>query len=227
MRAIILAGGYGSRLAPLTRRIPKSLAPVAGQPIIAHLLQMISEANLAKAIISLNKNQSEIQDYFGDGSEFGVSVEYHYEHSENDLDKPGAVGALNALVRELGPEESFVIGGDNIVYGLDLDKMLAFHKGQKASATLALYELSNPRLVELYGICKTDADGRIVEFQEKPSQKEAVSRLASTAVYIMGETFLRQKLPEYLAAMKGKADRIGDLWHHYLDSDELYGFAFT
>ncbi|MBI4360305.1 NDP-sugar synthase [Candidatus Micrarchaeota archaeon] len=227
MRAIILAGGYGKRLAPLTLRLPKALVAVAGEPIISHLLHLISEAHITRAVISLNKNQKQIEEFFGDGSDFGVSVEYHYEHSESDLDKPGAVGALSELVSELGPEESFVIGGDNIVYGLDLDKMLAFHKSSRAAATLALYELSNPRLVELYGVCKTEPDGRIAAFQEKPSAKDAVSRLASTAVYVMGESFLREKLPAYVQEKKGEADRIGDLWLHYLDSEDLYGFAFS
>lgn len=213
-------------MAPLTLRLPKALVSVAGEPIISHLLHLISEAKITKAVISLNKNQKQIEEFFGDGSNFGVSVEYHYEHSESDLDKPGAVGALSDLVSELGPEESFVIGGDNIVYGLDLDKMLAFHKANAAATTLALYELSNPRLVELYGVCKTDPDGRIAAFQEKPSPKDAVSRLASTAVYVMSESFLREKLPAYVQEKKGGADRIGDLWHHYL-GDELYGYCFS
>lgn len=227
MRAIILAGGYGKRLAPLTMRLPKALVSVAGEPILSHLLHLVSDANVSNAVISLNKNQKPIEEFFGDGSDFGVSLQYHYEHSESDLDKPGAVGALSDLASELGPQESFVIGGDNIVYGLDLNKMLAFHKSNKATATLALYELSNPRLVELYGVCKTEPDGRICAFQEKPSTKNALSRLVSTAVYVMSESFLRQRLPEYVEEKKGEADRIGDLWHHFLDSEELYGFSFS
>ncbi|MBI5226149.1 NDP-sugar synthase [Candidatus Micrarchaeota archaeon] len=226
MRAIILAGGYGSRLQPLTLRIPKALVSVAGEPVLAHLLHLIEKAQISKVVLSLNKNQEPIEEFFGDGSDFGIDLEYHYEHSESDLDKPGAVGALNQLVQELGPEESFVIGGDNTVYGLDLDKMLAYHRQKHAAATLALYELSNPRLVEQYGVTKTDAEGRIVAFQEKPSVKEAVSKQASTAVYIMGETFLRKAIPDYIAST-GKADRIGDLWHHYVKTQELYGFPFS
>lgn len=226
MRAIILAGGYGSRLQPLTLRIPKAQVNVAGEPVLAHLLHMVEKAQVSKAVVSLNKNQESIEEAFGDGSDFGIDIEYHYEHSESDLDKPGAVGALHQLVQELGPEESFVIGGDNTVYGLDLDRMLSFHRQKQAAATLALYELSNPRLVEQYGVTKTDPDGRILTFQEKPSMKDAVSRLASTAVYVMSESFLRKSLPEYVKKAK-TADRIGDLWHHFVDLQPLYGFAFS
>ncbi len=227
MRAIILAGGYGSRLAPLTLRIPKALVNVSGEPVLAHLLYLIEKADISKVVISLNKNQECIEEVFGDGSDYNVSIEYHYEHSQGDLDKPGAVGALHRLAKELGPEESFVIGGDNTVYGLDLDRMLAFHRSKKASATMALHELSNPRLVEQYGVVKTDSDGRITGFQEKPSVKEALSRLASTAVYVMSESFLREKLPAYVKSRQDKADRIGDLWHHYVAREPLYGFSFN
>ncbi|MBI2445383.1 NDP-sugar synthase [Candidatus Micrarchaeota archaeon] len=230
MRAIILAGGYGSRLQPLTLRIPKAQVSVAGEPVLAHLLHMVESANVSKVVVSLNKNQESIEEAFGDGSEFGVDMEYHYEHSESDLDKPGAVGALYQLVQELGPEESFVIGGDNTVYGLDLDRMLTYHRQKQAAATLALYELANPRLVEQYGVTKTDTEGRIVAFQEKPSVKEALSRQASTAVYILSESFLRKSLPEFVQWAKdkaGKADRIGDLWHHFYQNLPLYGFAFS
>lgn len=230
MRAIILAGGYGSRLQPLTLRIPKAQVSVAGEPVLAHLLHMVESANVSRVVVSLNKNQASIEETFGDGSDFGVDLEYHYEHSESDLDKPGAVGALHQLVQELGPEESFVIGGDNTVYGLDLDRMLTYHRQKQAAATLALYELSNPRLVEQYGVTKTDTDGRIVAFQEKPAMKNALSRQASTAVYILSESFLRKSLPEFVQWAQGnagKADRIGDLWHHVYQDLPLFGFAFS
>ncbi len=226
MRAIILAGGYGSRLQPLTLRIPKAQVSVAGEPVLSHLLHMVEKAQVSKVVVSLNKNQASIEAFFGDGSDFGIDLEYHYEHSQSDLDKPGAVGALYQLVQELGPEESFVIGGDNTVYGLDLDKMLVYHRQKQAAATLALYELSNPRLVEQYGVTKTDTEGRIVGFQEKPSMKEALSRQASTAVYVMSETFLRKSLSEYVQSSP-KADRIGDLWHHFVSKQPLYGFVFS
>jgi len=230
MRAIILAGGYGSRLQPLTLRIPKAQVSVAGEPVLAHLLHMVEKADVSKVVVSLNKNQESIEEFFGDGSDFGVEMEYHFEHSESDLDKPGAVGALLQLVEELGPEESFVIGGDNTVYGLDLDRMLTYHRQKQAAATLALYELSNPRLVEQYGVTKTDSDGRIVAFQEKPSMKDALSKQASTAVYILSESFLRKSLPEFVQWAKGKAgkaDRIGDLWNHFYQTQHLYGFPFS
>ncbi len=230
MRAIILAGGYGSRLQPLTLRIPKAQVSVAGEPVLAHILHLVEKANVSKVVVSLNKNQESIEEFFGDGADFGIDLEYHYEHSESDVDKPGAVGALHELVQELGPEESFVIGGDNTIYGLDLDRMLTFHRQKQAAATLALYELSNPRLVEQYGVTKTDTEGRITAFQEKPSMKDAISRQASTAVYLLSETFLRKSLPEFVQWAKGKAgkaDRIGDLWNHFYQTQHLYGFPFS
>ncbi|MBI5036928.1 NDP-sugar synthase [Candidatus Micrarchaeota archaeon] len=224
MRAIILAGGYGSRLAPLTLRLPKSLVPVAGESVLAHLLKMTADTHVSSVVISLNNNQKLIEQTFG-ANAFGIPLTYHYEESRSDADKPGAIGALAGLVGALGAEESFVLGADNAVYGLDLRKMSEFHHSRKAKATLAFYELDNPRLVELYGIAKLEKDGRVGAFQEKPKASEAFSNLASTAVYLLSPEFLEADLPGYVKAGHSR-DRLGDLWNHFVGKIPLYGFPF-
>ena len=226
MRAIILAGGYGSRLAPLTLRLPKVLVPVAGEPPIVHQVKMLKNAGVTNVVVSLNHNQQAIEKRLGNGSAYGVRISYAYEKSFSDADKPGAIGALNNLVGELGAEDSIILGGDNTVYGLDLKKMLAAHKkSKKAEATLALYQLENKRLVQLYGIAVIDPKGRITGFQEKPSPEAAKSTLASTAVYIVSGAFLGKRIPAYVAAGHSR-DRIGDLWQHYVSKAKIHGFPF-
>lgn len=226
MRAIILCGGYGKRLAPLTLRLPKSLVPVAGESVLGHLLRLCSISGITHAVLSLNVNQKVVEDHFG-AHAFGMKLSYHYESSKSDADKPGAIGALYQVVQELGSEESVLLGGDNTVFGLDLKKMLAFHRGKKAAATLALYELTNQKLVCLYGIAKSDPDGRLSLFQEKPKSDEAVSNTASTLLYVLSEEFLSKHLADYVENQRGKTDQIGDLWNYFVDKIPLYGFPFS
>jgi len=230
MKAILLAGGFGTRLLPLTYRIPKVMVPVAGKPVMQHLVEVCKAAEVEEIIVSLNQSQKSIEEYFGDGIKFGTRISYAYEDSQRDDDKLGAIGAIQHALSKTGvPKECLIIGGDNVFYGLDLSKLGEFHKKSGAFATMVLYQLADKRDCEQYGVVEVDARGRVLRMQEKPRVEEAVSSLACAAVYQVGEAFLKEYLPRYVeeARKRGeKADRLGDLWSSFVKEIPLYGHAF-
>ncbi|MEK6923850.1 MAG: NDP-sugar synthase [Candidatus Micrarchaeota archaeon] len=231
VKAILLAGGYGTRLMPLTLRLAKVMVPVAGKPVLEHLVRACAAAGVEEAVISLNTHQGAVESYFGDGSKFGVPIRYVFESSMSDEDKFGAIGAIEYAARQAGISDGcVVINGDNIFYGLDLRRLEEHHGKKGGSATLALFTLNDKRDVEQYSAVKVDRDGRIVAFQEKPKVDEAVSNLASVGIYRLGEQVLREYLPGYVAEHKKlskKPDRVGDLWQNFFVRMPIYGHAFS
>ncbi len=119
IRAILLAGGYGTRMQPLSWPPPKVLLPIAGKPGIRHILELLRDAGIHDVIISLNTKQRRVEEYLG--SSLGpVKIRYCYEESNGDKDKRGALGAIAHVVSTFGvPKECIVIGSDNFIYGLD------------------------------------------------------------------------------------------------------------
>ncbi len=230
IKALILAGGYATRLQPLSLRIPKVMVPIAGKPVLEHLISMLKNAGITDIVVSLNKNQRVIEKHFGDGRKFGVILSYVYEDSMTDEDKFGAIGAIAYALSKAGvPKECIVIGGDNIVMGLDLKKMREEHKKNKSMITVAFFKLAKKEHAQHYGIAKLDSKNRILDFQEKPRAEEAFSTLASTLVYHIEEEFLHEYLPAYINKRKllgSKPDRPGDMLKHFVDKLPLYGHAF-
>jgi len=231
LKAVILVGGYATRLMPLSLRIPKVMVPVAGRPGLEHLIRACKNAEIHDVVISLNSNQRTIEEYFGDGARFGVRITYVYEDSMNDADKFGAIGAIEYTLKKTGmPDECLILNGDNIFYGLDLKRLKHAHARNKGHATLALYTLEKKSEVELFSAVQVDPHGRVLKFQEKPKLAEAVSNLASVGIYHVGKPFLEEHLPEFIRHRKGmgkKADSPGTLWQHFVEKAELYGHAFT
>lgn len=230
MKAIILAGGYGTRMYPLTLRTPKPLLPVAGKPVLEHILGLLAASGVPEAVISLKESQRKIERYFGKGNRLGMHLTYAYEPDVGEQAKMGSVGALaNVFKEHCEPSECLVIGADNFLFGLDLRKLQESHRHRKAHATLALFDLRAKEDVRHFGIAEVDEKGRIRQFQEKPSVEKAASKLASTAVYHLEESFVREHLPAYVKlqhAQGKKADRIGDLWTHFVSSLALHGYPF-
>ncbi|MFH1200150.1 MAG: NDP-sugar synthase [Candidatus Micrarchaeota archaeon] len=230
MKAVILAGGYGTRLYPLTMRTPKPLLPLAGKPIVEHLIESLAASGVNDLVVSIKQDQMRIAEKLGDGSALGCKISYAVEPAASEDNKLGSVGALEYVFSRMGdPVECFVVGADNYFHGLDYRKLKEFHSSKSAHATIALYHLPDPAQAMHYGVAAVDAHGRITKFQEKPQPGKAASALASTAAYYLDDDFLCRHIPDYCgsARRQGKsADRIGDLWEHYLDSLHLYGYAF-
>jgi len=236
MKAVLLAGGYGTRLAPITMRIPKVMIPIAGKPSIQHLIEQLREAGIVEIILSVNTTQKKIEEYFGNGSTFGVKISYIYEHTKSDAEKPGAVGAINNIIQESSKkgaekDDYIIIGADNFVWGLNLKKFIEFYGEKKAEAAIALYDLPNRSDVEHFGVVQLDEHERIIRVQEKPKIEETISKLASTAIYLMSEKLAFEKLPDYVKTQKEqnkKPDRIGDMWINFVETNsQVYGFKFS
>jgi len=174
MKAIILAGGLGTRLRPLTDKTPKPLLPIKGKPILEHIINNLKSHGITDIILSVGYRAETIEAYMGDGSKFGVNLSYSLEY------RPlGTGGALKKAAA--GIKETFIaINGDNLA-DFDWTDILKAHKKNKAKITLALYPVKD---VTKYGIAKLDGE-KIVEFIEKPTKEEAPSNLNNAGAYVM------------------------------------------
>lgn len=198
MRVLILAGGFATRLWPITLFWPKPLLPVAGVPIIDHILRLIPEELLPVAV---NTNRRFAQDFFAWAK--GKPVDLVVEEVRSEEEKLGAVGSLAHLVGKLDLQEDLlVIGGDNLL-DIDLRSFLAASEGHPC---VALYDLGDSqRAARRYGVAVVEG-GWIVEFQEKPENPR--SPLASTACYFFPKEVL-PLLSTYLAQAPAGKDAPG------------------
>lgn len=174
MKAMILAGGLSTRLYPLTKDVPKPLVPVAGVPNAAHLLRYLKSYGFDEIAINLHYLADSIVETLGDGSRWGVALEYSYEP-----ELLGSAGGVKKMQSFFGDEPFVVIGCDEVT-DLRLDRLFAFHRDAGAVATIGLVECDE---VEQYGVVVTDARGKIIGFQEKPPKGTERSKLANTGVY--------------------------------------------
>ena len=175
MKAVVMAGGEGSRLRPLTSSMPKPLVPVAGRPIMEHILLHLRRHQLRDVVATVQYMGASIRNYFGDGSEQGVALTYSVEDSPL-----GTAGSVMLARQQLG-EPFVVISGDSLT-DIDLGAAARFHRERKAIATIVLKPVPNP--LE-YGVVVVDEGGAVQRFIEKPSWGEVISDLANTGIYIL------------------------------------------
>jgi NDP-sugar pyrophosphorylase family protein len=173
--AVILAGGLGTRLYPVTYEIPKPLIPVQGRTLTEHVIDILREHGITDVILAVGYKAQQIKEYFGDGDGFGVRITYIEER-----EPLGTGGWMHLLSQERVPREEFIVlNGDNL-FDLDLHAMLARHKSEGALVTIGLTAVDD---VEHYGVVEMQ-DHRILRFVEKPSRDEAPSHLISSGYYI-------------------------------------------
>ena len=175
MKAVVMAGGEGSRLRPLTSSLPKPLVPVAGRPIMEHILLHLRRHQLRDVVATVQYMGASIRNYFGDGSEQGVALTYSVE------DSPLGTAGSVILARQQLNETFVVISGDSLT-DIDLGAAARFHRERKAIATIVLKPVPNP--LE-YGVVVVDEGGAVQRFIEKPSWGEVISDLANTGIYIL------------------------------------------
>jgi mannose-1-phosphate guanylyltransferase len=171
---MILAGGLSTRLYPLTKQVPKPLVPVAGVPNAEHVVRYLKTYGFDDIAINLHYLPDAIVQTLGDGSRFGVRLEYSYE-----AELLGSAGGVKRMQRFFGDEPFAVVGCDDLT-DLPLDALTAFHRERDAVATIGLVECER---VDQYGVVVTGERGRIVEFQEKPAPGTERSHLANTGIY--------------------------------------------
>ncbi|AGP31398.1 mannose-1-phosphate guanylyltransferase [Corynebacterium terpenotabidum] len=156
--AVILVGGKGTRLRPLTNTIPKPMLPVAGYPFLQHLLARIREAGMTHVVLGTSFKAEFFEEFFGDGHDLGLEIEYVVE------DQPlGTGGGIRNVLDHLRHERAMVFNGD-VLGGTDLEAVLRTHVDNDAEVTLHLLQVADPRA---FGCVPTDADGRVTDFLEK------------------------------------------------------------
>lgn len=174
MKAVVLAGGFGTRLRPVLSDRPKPMAPVLGKPFLEYLIRFIREQGITEIVLCLYYLADKIVDYFGDGSRLGVNIEYSVE------DEPlGTAGALKNSGRYL-TETFYVLNGDTYLE-IDLRKLLRYHRARRGLATISLVRNLNP---ERYGSVKVSGDGRVLGFVEKTYVNSRKAAYVNAGVYL-------------------------------------------
>ena len=175
MKAVIMAGGEGTRLRPQTSNLPKPMLPLVGRPMMEHIVSLLRRHGVTDIVVTVAFLPNAIRSYFGDGSELGVRMVYAME--ETPL---GTAGSVRNAREEL-TERFLVISGD-VLTDIDLTSMMQFHEKNKALATLALCAVENP--LE-FGIVITREDGSIERFLEKPGWGQVFSDTINTGIYVL------------------------------------------
>ncbi len=183
MKAVVMAGGEGSRLRPLTLERPKPMLPVVNRPVLGHILHLLKQHDIVDVILTLQYQPAYIQDYFGDGRAFGVNIEYVVE--ESPLGTAGGVKNAQSL---LDKDRSFLVISGDALTDFDLTQMIAYHRRRGALLTMALYPVTDP--LE-YGIINIQEDGRVTQFLEKPKWGAVISDTVNTGIYVMEPEVLR------------------------------------
>ena len=183
MKVVIIAGGQGTRIASVNSEIPKAMIPVCGKPIIEYEVELCKRYGYTDFLFIIGYMGDKISSYFGDGSKWGVSIDYYQET------KPlGTAGALGYLKDKL-TEDFFVFYGDTIV-DFDMKSMLEFHQQKKADATLFLHPNDHPYDSDIVDLAP---DGRVRKFYNKPHEDRFVSRnIVNAALFIFSPSILTQ-----------------------------------
>src|SRR5216683_3268120 len=176
MKAILLAGGKGTRLRPLTIHTPKPIVPIFNRPFLHYQLDLLKQVpEIDEAILSLNYQPRRIEEIFGDGSDSGLAIRYVVEPAP--LGTGGAVRYAGESVRD-----SVVVFNGDVLTQVDLGTVIALHRERKAKATIVLTPVENP---SAYGLVETDARGHILRFLEKPNADEITCDTINAGIYVL------------------------------------------
>jgi mannose-1-phosphate guanylyltransferase / phosphomannomutase len=210
MKAVVLAGGLGTRLHPLTVNLPKPMVPVANQPLMEYVIYLLRKHKIKDVTALLYHQPNIIKDYFGDGGKFGVNLAY--VEAKEDY---GTAGAVRFAAQNF--KEPFLVISADLITDFDLQAIIKFHQEKKSLATLVLTRVANPLQ---YGIVITGKDGRIKHFLEKPSWSEVFSDTVNCGIYILDPAVL-----EYIAPGR-PVDFSQDLFPTLLSEGKpIYGYV--
>lgn len=175
MKAVIMAGGEGTRLRPLTCNRPKPMVPILNRPMMEHIIQLLKRHGFSAIASTLWYLPEHVTDYFQDGSRFGVQMEYYVER-----EPLGTAGSVKNASEFL--DDTFIVVSGDALTDIDLSEAIAFHKARGSVATLVLKSVPNPLS---YGVVLTTGEGRITQFLEKPSWDQVFSDTVNTGIYIL------------------------------------------
>ena len=211
-QAVILVGGQGTRLRPLSYQAPKSMMPVLNRPFLEHTLAYLKNHGVSEVILTLSYLPETIQRHLGDGANQGIRLSYVVEDSPL-----GTAGAVKNTEAHLAG--TFAVLNGDIFTDLDLAELVTFHRHKGAKVTIALTYVENP---SAFGVVETESDGRVKRFIEKPSPDQITSHWINAGIYIIEPEVLRH-VPESSHYMFERG-----LFPRLLELDEpVYGYPFN
>jgi len=210
-QTVILVGGQGTRLKPLSDYLPKPMMPVLNQPFLAHTIAYLKKFGIGEITLALSYLPKVVQGYLGDGSKLGVKLNYTMEDSPL-----GTAGAVKNAEQHLNT--TFAVLNGDIFTDLDITDMLTFHQHKKAEATIALAWVDNP---SAFGVVETETDGRVRRFMEKPDPERITTNWINAGIYILEPEVLK-----YIPAQTHYMFERG-LFPQLIELDEpVYGYPF-
>ena len=182
MKAIILVGGEGTRLRPLTFEMPKQMLPLLGRPFIEHVCEFLGQHGITEVVLSLGYKPHSFVEAYPDGVIAGLQVEYVTEPAPLDT-----AGAIRFAAVTAGVTDTFVVMNGDVFTDFDLSALVNFHKEKNAIATISLQPVEDP---SRFGVVLTDDEGRVQSFIEKPPRDEASTNLINAGTYVMDPTII-------------------------------------
>src|SRR6266545_4289654 len=176
MKAVVMAGGEGTRLRPMTSSMPKPLLPVVNRPIMEHVLRLLKRHGFTDTVVTVQFLASLVRNHFGDGEDLGMNLQYANE--ETPL---GTAGSVKNAEEALADGTFLVISGDALT-DFNLSDLVRFHRDKGALVTVCLTHVPNP--LE-FGITIVGEDGRVERFLEKPTWGQVFSDAVNTGIYVM------------------------------------------
>lgn len=214
MRAIVLVGGEGTRMRPLTWRTAKALVPVLGRPLLDHLVLHLKQHGFDHVTLAMTQRNPAIRDVLGNGDALGVHIEYAYE--DTPLGSGGAIASIAAAWLHEGWRDTFAVVNGDVITDLNVSAMLDNHRATDAVLSLSLHEVEDP---SPFGVVDIAENGRISRFVEKPTAEEAPSRLINAGTWLFE--------PELVERMDGSTfNRVEDnLFPQLCEAGEaVFGF---
>ena len=186
MKGMILAAGEGRRLRPLTDQLPKPMLPLAGRPLLEHIIVHLRNCGIDDLAVNLYHLPAAVIDYFGDGHRWNLNLRYSVE--ERLLGSAGGVKRLQSFF-----DDTFVVYYGDVLTWADLRPMIAFHQQARVPATMGLYRVPDPWN---RGVVQLDERGTIVRFEEKPPRNQVFSNLANAGIYVLEPSILARIPPD-------------------------------
>ncbi|HJX05577.1 MAG TPA: nucleotidyltransferase family protein [Candidatus Nanoarchaeia archaeon] len=208
-KAIILAGGKGTRMKPMTDFLPKPMMRINDKPILEHNIELLKRHGIKEIVISIGHKGENIKEYFGDGKQLGVNISYIEETTPL-----GTAGPLNSLKGKIN--DTFILMNGDELKDIDLEDMFMFHRKNKSTATLALTTVEDP---SSYGVAVMNGN-KIMTFIEKPSRQHAPSKLINAGLYILEPEVLKI-VPEGFSMMEN------DVFPKLAMNEKLLGYVFS
>jgi mannose-1-phosphate guanylyltransferase len=182
LKAIILVGGMGTRLRPLTYEMPKQMLPLVGVPMIECVFEMLAKHDVNEVVLSLGYLPDHFIEAYPDGAIAGVKITYAVEPEPLDT-----AGAIKFAATFAGVDETFLVVNGDVLTDLDVTALVAFHRARGAAGTIALHAVEDP---SRFGVVVTDDDGRVSAFIEKPPREEAPTNLINAGTYVFEPSVL-------------------------------------